>query len=50
MAKYSDADGCVGYFKEEYGQHPTLIYFRKGKVFMHEVTQPPVSLKNEEPW
>lgn len=50
MAKYSDADGCVGYFKEKYGHHPTLIYFRNGKVFMHEVTEPPVSLKDEEPW
>jgi hypothetical protein len=50
LAKYSDADGCVGYYKEEYEQHPTLIYFRQGRVFVHEVTASPISISDGQPW
>lgn len=50
LAKYSDANGCVGYYKERDESHPTLIYFRQGKVFFRKVTESPTSIIDGLPW
>jgi hypothetical protein len=50
LAKYSDAEGCVGFFKEECAKHPTLLYFKKGDVFLREVRESPVSITSGQPW
>ena len=50
LAKYSDATGYVGYYKEELEAHPTLIYFHQGKVYFREVLETPVSIITGQPW
>lgn len=38
LATYSDSEGFVGYFRAKYADHPTLLYFRHGKVYASEAT------------
>jgi hypothetical protein len=42
LAPYSDTEGFVGYYREMYTLHPTLIYFQKGKVYKLEVDRKPI--------
>ena len=50
LAKYSDADGYVGFYKEQFTKHPTLIYFQKGDVYFREVLEPPVPFVDGKVW
>ena len=50
IAEYSATTGLVGYYREELDLHPTLIYFRDGKVYISEVTQRPISIHDGTPW
>ena len=49
VAPHSETTGCVGYFKEEFAEHPTLIYFKQGKVFMNQITSTPLSIRDGSP-
>ena len=50
LAPYSETQGFVGYYREELALQPTLLYFRSGEVYLHEVTQPPYSLRHKTLW
>ena len=42
LARYSDTEGFIGYYREEFTLHPTLMYFKNGKVYKLEVKGEPV--------
>jgi hypothetical protein len=50
LAGLSDTIGLVGYFREKYALHPTLLYFKGGRVYLTEVTRPPREMHTDEPW
>jgi hypothetical protein len=50
LAPYSETTGYVGYYREEYTLHPTLIYFKNSKVCVNEITQNPIGLLEKESW
>lgn len=50
LAPFSDTLGFVGYYREERGLFPWLIYFRDGKVYLSEVKQIPLEMRTSAPW
>lgn len=50
IAPYSETIGCVGYYREVYDDlHPTLIYFKDAKVYICEVQQTPLDIREGKP-
>jgi len=43
---HSETEGYVGYYREEYSSHPTLIYFKDNAVCIHEMTGTPVPIRS----
>jgi len=41
LAKWSDQNECVGYYKGEDDRHPTLLYFHDGELYLRQVTEAP---------
>lgn len=41
LAKWSNQNECVGYYKAEDKFHPTLLYFHDGELYLREVSEPP---------
>lgn len=53
LAPYSETQGCVGYYRNEEGDHlasPELLYFRDGRVALLTVSGVPQDLETGEPW
>ena len=50
IAPHVETAGWVGYYREEFKLHPTLMYFRGGKVYICEVTQSPLDIRDGQPW
>lgn len=50
LAPYSDTEGLVGYFRSDYDDHPILLYFKKGQVYMSKITQTPQEIATGAPW
>jgi hypothetical protein len=44
LARWSETQGFVGYYREEFNRSPTLIYFLDGQAAIVEVTAEPVPL------
>jgi hypothetical protein len=49
LAGHSETVGLVGYYREEMDLHPTLVYFKGGKVYLAGV-KPPREMHTDEPW
>ena len=47
IVQHSDMNGYVGYYREKYAQHPTLIYFQDGNVHWLRISETPERL---DPW
>lgn len=47
LAPYGETVGYVGYYREKYTLHPTLIYFQNGKVYQVEIMQTPQGLTGD---
>jgi len=43
---HSETDGYVGYYREEFSFHPTLIYFHGDAVCIYEMTGTPTPVRN----
>ncbi len=41
IAHYSHTQGFVGYLQDEYDEHPTLVYFKQGKLMLSDTPPPP---------
>src|SRR5262249_36595778 len=41
LAQYSRTQGFVGYWQYENDEHPTLVYFQRGRFALAEVQIPP---------
>jgi hypothetical protein len=50
LAKWSDQNECVGYFKSELLSHPTLIYFHDNELYLSEVSQFPRRATDGKIW
>lgn len=48
IARYSATEGYVGYFRSEYDETPTLLYCRKGKLYVYDVEWQPEKLQSLE--
>jgi hypothetical protein len=49
LAGHSETVGLVGYYREGLALHPTLLYFKGGKVYLAGVTSPR-EMHTDEPW
>ena len=49
LAALSATEGLVGYYREELDVQPTLLYFRAGHLYLHEVTGTPESIGEGTP-
>ena len=50
LTQYSENTGLVGYFRSVYSDHPTLLYFRDGRVYISEIIGTPKDIRNGSPW
>ena len=50
LAPYSETEGWVGYFRSDIGEHPVLLYFKQGRVYMSDITQTPQDIATRAPW
>lgn len=50
IAKRSDQDGCVGYYRAADARHPTLLYFHDGELYITPVTEPPRRATDGATW
>jgi len=50
LALHSHTSGYVGYYREEFDLHPTLIYFREANVYTLRVTGDPIPIRGGKPW
>ena len=41
IAKWSDQNECVGYYKGQYSRHPTLLYIHDSEFYMSKVSETP---------
>jgi hypothetical protein len=50
LAKWSDQNECVGYYKGEDSRHPTLLYFHDGELYIREVSEAPQRATDGQFW
>ncbi len=50
LAPYSLTRGYVGFFRTEYDDHPTLLYFKAGKLYTAEVIDTPKDIETGSVW
>jgi hypothetical protein len=50
LAKWSDQNECVGYYKREDSRHPTLLCFHDGELYIREVSESPQRVTDGRLW
>jgi hypothetical protein len=44
IAPYSETVGFVGYYRESFSLHPTLVYFNHGNIYKVDITEMPIGI------
>ncbi len=50
LAKWSNQNEFVGYYKCEDERHPTLLYFHNGELYLREASEPPQRATDGSYW
>jgi hypothetical protein len=50
IALYSETKGYVGYYRETFRLHPTIVYFKNGSIYTHEIEQQPKGIVDGKLW
>jgi hypothetical protein len=50
LAPYVATVGFVGYWHALHEEHPVLLYFKDGRIYISQITQKPIDIRSKKAW